>query len=142
MSSNSQTMTVEERLVQKLKGEALLTLVEDEDALTELARRAVNLALFEKRWTPGDTWNRKELPSPAVAAAQAVAEKAAEAVVQAEIDRLKEDPKFQKSVREALALAMPTVIDRIAMQGIGRLINDAQMQAMIDVQQMIREGRP
>jgi hypothetical protein len=141
MASNSQTMTVEERLVQKLKGEALLSLIEDEDALTELARRAVNEALFKDRLVERGGYGQSDrYSSPAVEAARAVAEKAADAIMQKEVKRLSDDPEFIKRVREAFALALPTIIDRIATSGIHAMLSSAQVSTINEIQGMVRNG--
>lgn len=42
MSDNSPKMTLEERIVQTLKDDSLMKLVGDEDAITELVKRAIS----------------------------------------------------------------------------------------------------
>lgn len=75
--SNSKQMTLEERIVQTLKDDKLMTLVGDEDAIRELVVRALKEALFEERTVPDGAYRTKTEPSMVVKAAREAADKAA-----------------------------------------------------------------
>ena len=61
MTSNSANMTFEEKVVQHIKEQSISVLMDDEQALTDLTRRAVNEALFKDR-ADSNGYNRKEAP--------------------------------------------------------------------------------
>lgn len=138
--SNSKVMTVEERLVQKFKGDALATLVEDEDAITELARRAVHEALFKDREVEGTGWQKRTIPSPSVEAAKRIAEIACQRIIDAEVKKLTDDPKFIGFVRDALAAAFPLVLQSSVNMMISRVVEGAAIQSVQRVQEMIKSG--
>lgn len=114
MSSNAAKMTLEERLVQHIKSTGLGALIDDEDAITELTRRAIREALTQPTRTMADYGRVVEADSPAVKAAREVATAAATMIVAAEVARMEATPEFMKAVREALLLCLPKVIEHKA----------------------------
>lgn len=128
MSDNSKSMTVEERLVQHMKGDPLMVVIQDEDALTDLARRAVEKALFEDRFVPGTkSWDSgQRAPSPAVAAAREIAEAATRKIVDEAVASLSANPKFVEAVQKALANSF----DRYIAEAPGRFYADLTKHAV------------
>lgn len=108
--SNAAKMTLEEKLVQHIKDVGLGALIDDEDAITELTRKAVQQALITPRKERVNDWSSRDVPAPAVQAAEAIAKRAIEKIVDEEVERLKADPGTMKAVREAMALMWPKVI--------------------------------
>lgn len=131
MSSNSSQMTLEEKLVQTIKTTALASLVDDDDAITELTRRAVNEALYAERRNPDTGWAaRTMLPSPAVQAAEAAATRAANAIVAEMVDHLKVDPEFIKLCSDAFTKALSDAIRQGAYNAMVRAQEAAVAQSM------------
>lgn len=105
MSSNSVTMTLEQRIVQNLKDDTLMKLVGDEDAITELVNRAVREALFQKREVK-EGYNTYTVSSPVMDAAKKVAEAYAAKAVEA----LAADDELANAVRDAFLSSLPAAI--------------------------------
>lgn len=113
MNTNAQKMTLEEKLVQHIKEVGLGALIQDEDAITELTRRAVTEALIQPRKLPNPNgYGYKEDDSPVVEAARAIAKQAVERVLEKEIVKLMEDPKIMLQIREAFALMAPKILEQ------------------------------
>ena len=106
MSSNSQQMTIEEKVIQKIKSDSLMQIIEDEDSLTELAVRAVKEAFFNERTVPDGSWSTKRVTSPVVNAASKLANSMAERAVKA----LLEDPEMKARVQELIIQLLPAAI--------------------------------
>lgn len=135
MSDNSKTMTLEERLVQHIKGTGLSALIEDEDAITELTRRAVQQALFQERTVPDGNWHTKRIDSPVVAASRELAAAAISKIVDEEIERIKSDPALIGAVREAIGLLLPEIVkNKISM-----LYDDIATKSSMQALQMLRD---
>jgi hypothetical protein len=136
--ANSPKMTLEARLVQHMKTVGLGALIDDEDAITELAKRAVQEALFQPtRTLDGGGWGRTvESDSPVVAAAREVAKAAMEKLVSGEIERMMADPKAKEAIRNAIAVSTLTAIQSTAENNLR-----AQVQLMqTDVLQVLRNA--
>lgn len=111
--TNSAKMSLEERLVQHIKDVGLGALIDDEDAITELTRRAVDQALFQPiRVT--DRYGRTEetKDSLVVEAARGIARAALDKLVAEEVERVKADPQAMAAIRAAMAVALPDILSR------------------------------
>lgn len=104
--SNSQRMTLEERIVQTLKDDKLMALVGDEDAIRELVVRALREALFEERTVRDGAYNTRREPSAVQKAAREAAEKLATEAAQKMIAEIMAD----QAVRAAIMEVLPSVI--------------------------------
>ncbi len=136
---NSKAMTVEDKLVDKFKNQGLAMLIEDEDAITELARRAIDKALFAEIPDPDDrsSYGRKNIPGVVVTAAREVAKLAAQKVIKEEMEKLTANPNFIQSVREALATALVSAIEHQAFVGIRNISENARIQSHADLVSII-----
>jgi predicted RNA-binding Zn ribbon-like protein len=135
MSSNSAQMTIEAKIVDRIKKYGLHELVDDEDAIEALARKAVHEALMQPRES-GDSWRRQQKDSPVVAAAREIAAKAADALIAEQVEKLKADPEFAKMVLAAMAGMIHDVL-RGQMAG---FVQHSAMQSVSALQEAIRSG--
>lgn len=129
MSTNSSKMSLEERLVQHIKTTGLNVLVDDEDAITELTRRAIQQALFAPRGTT-TSWNGgREVQTLVVEAAKEIAQAALKKVMQEEVDALLAKPETRKTLRDAMLLSMLTETRNYGRMIYDNLLSDAAQQA-------------
>ncbi len=109
--SNEAKMTLEEKMVQTLKSDHLMNLVGDEDAITELVKRAISEALYQPQRMPrsyGGGYDQKD--SLVVELSRDVARKAAESVSKEITNQLIEDEKFRATVKEAMLSCIPNIM--------------------------------
>ncbi len=136
MTSNSPNMTLEEKVVQHIKSTSLMLLVNDEDALTDLARRAVKEALYQPRTVNDGSYHTKTVDSPAVECAREVATAAYKKIMQDEVDKMMADPETIKTLRSAMMLMLPRVLEETIRGVYQSLVVDSSNQGL----QMLREG--
>ena len=104
---NSAAMTLEERVVQKIKDDTLMAVIGDEDAILELTKRALHEALFQPRRNPDQSYGSvRELDSPVVEAAREAARLLAKGIA----STLLADEDVKVKVGEAIAKAVPAAI--------------------------------
>ncbi|MEM8801105.1 MAG: hypothetical protein AAGF55_01070 [Pseudomonadota bacterium] len=108
-NSNEEKMTIEEKIVQKIKSDTLMSLVGDEDAITKLAERAIQEALYQPR-RKYDGYRSTEEDSVAVEAAREVAKKAAESVCEKIISEMLETDDFRAKVHKTFVNLLPQVL--------------------------------
>lgn len=106
--SNSQKMTMEERLAQRLKDSELGTFFEDDD-LTEIVSRAVERAFFKGR-EEGTSYNSKRLPPIIVEMAEETFRTAMKEYVNAAAAELVKKPEFQEMAAQYMLMALPQVL--------------------------------
>lgn len=140
MTSNSKTMTLEERIVQSLKDDTLMKLVGDEDAITELVRRAVKEALYQPARVPTTYGRYDEKDSPVVQAARNVANQAAEQLAAELIANLKGDANFEREFRAALAKSIPGVLVTAFRQYVEAESTSRMNEAVANLENRIRNG--
>ena len=139
--SNEAKMTLEERVVQKIKSDTLMSLVGDEDAILELTRRAVREALYQPKRIPRSYGGFDEKDSMVVEAARDVAKAAVLKVAESEIERLVADPDFCKIVRDALAAALPDALAGQLLSMVHGIQHEARSSAFTAAQEAIRMDR-
>lgn len=110
MSENSKNMTLEEKLVQNIKETTLGSLIGDEDAITELTKRALTEALFANRIRKGSYGDQISEPSPVITAAQELATKVLEAVFEEEYKKLFDDPEIRSAIQNAIVSLLPSIL--------------------------------
>lgn len=137
MSSNSPKMTLEERIVQTIKSDTLMALVGDEDAITELTKRAIHEALYQPQKVVGP-YSTSTIDSPVVAAARDVAKQAAQQVVKEMVDALVADDAFRASVRQAIAETFPGAIADFTYNAVTLVSQRTKTDAVMQVQELIR----
>ena len=140
MSSNSQNMTLEEKIVEQIKRYGLHELLDDEDAIAELAKRAVKEALIQPRRIAAEGYygRYEEKDSPIVEAARKMAEQIA---VSASAE-LAADAEFQKLLREAMAAALPNAIGNSLSGLVMTLQQQTALMAMDKIREHVRNGLP
>lgn len=129
--SNTIGMSLEERIVQKLKDDTLMQLIGDEDAITDLVKRALHLALFAER----KDYRGNTEPSPVTQVAKEAAQKLAARMV----DQALEDETIRKKLFEAIVAALPTAIENYASYAISSIGKRSSMDAMTAVQEALRQ---
>ena len=135
---NSQKMTLEERIVQSLKDDTLMKLVGDEDAITELVRRALVESLFKDREVIGPhSWNTQKLSSPAVAAASSAAEKICNKIV----DDLLSDPEIYKTLKNAMIDMLPKAIEYRLHRMVDSIVDKANADSVATIRQLKSSGQ-
>lgn len=113
MTSNSAKVTLEEKIVQRIKETELAALIDDEDSITKLAERAITQALFQpQRRDDGNGWvaDNKVKDSPVVAAAREIAEKLVTSLIEERVAALMSDPSVAKEINSALIALFPAVL--------------------------------
>lgn len=115
MTSNSENMTLEEKIVQHLKSDTLGKLV-DEDSLAKLVTRAIEESMFKERRVPGaNTWSdSRVLNSPAVEAAQAVGREAAKKLIDELVGKMLENQEFRDAICKRFATEIAVAMHEIA----------------------------
>lgn len=131
MTDNSKNMTLEERLVQHIKGTALMTLVGDEDALTELTKRAVHEALFaSRRVQSSNGYSTYDDKSPAVKMAEEVVAKAYERIVEAEVVAMMADPKVRETLQRAIVMMVPNIMEKILLRTYSQMAEESARRSI------------
>jgi hypothetical protein len=102
-------MTLEEKLVQRIKGTTLFELVEDEEALRVLTDRAIKEALFKPREIKNG-YHTVLTDSSVVAAAREAVQGFIRERLAAHLDTLMADPEQAKEVRSIIADLMPQAL--------------------------------
>lgn len=108
--TNEAKMTLEERIVQSLKNDSLMKLVADEDAVTELVKRAIQEALYQPRRVEQGYGRFEQKDSIVVAAARDMAEKVVRAHIDTMMTALMADKDFRKTVEDQMLRAIPGVM--------------------------------
>jgi len=111
--SNAAKMTLEEKLVQHIKDVGLGALITDEDAITELTRKAVESALLQPRRTK-DGYQYNEKDSPVVESARAVADMALAKIFDERVAILFASPEALDCLNKAIAIAFPVALEKAA----------------------------
>jgi hypothetical protein len=136
MSSNAPAMTLEQRIVQNLKDDTLMKLVGDEDAMTELVKRAVHEALFKSRTVRDGSYSTKEVDTPVVEAARATAARLAQAAV----DEVLSSPENRRRVLDAIVDLLPAAITGYLSGAVGSLVNTASNDAIRRVMELKQQN--
>lgn len=108
--SNSNKMSLEDKLVERIKTTELFALVGDEDALRKLTERAITEALFQPTRVKTGMYSTEERDSPLVAATREAAEKAANHVMSHIIDELCKNPEFVKKCVDTVSAHLPMAV--------------------------------
>lgn len=111
MTSNSEKMTLEEKLVQQIKTTTLAGLIDDEDAIASLVKKAIHEALFQSRIIyTGKYGESKKIDSPVVEAARDVVKQATSKIIEELIVDLLQKDEFKTIVRDMFADMLPLVM--------------------------------
>ncbi len=109
--TNAAKQSLEEKIVQNLKEEKIYALLGDEDALTDLVKRAIHEALFQPTYQ-NDSYGRVTTTkdSIVVAAAKEVAQRAATKIVQDMVAEIMANEQIKAAVNLAIAQSIPAAI--------------------------------
>lgn len=114
--SNEVKMTLEERIVQQIKSDTVMSLVGDEDAITELVKRAIQEALFQPRRVP-NSYSRESVDSPVVATARDVAVKVATKTAESMVKTILEDKATKEAILDGLLKNLPLALAKMMTEG-------------------------
>lgn len=114
--SNEVKMTLEERIVQQIKSDTVMSLVGDEDAITELVKRAIQEALFQPRRVP-NSYSRESVDSPVVATARDVAVKVATKTAESMVKAILEDKATKEALIDGLLKNLPLALAKMMTEG-------------------------
>ena len=134
--SNSANMTLEDKLVQVIKEDKLAALIDDEDSVNDLVKRALNEALFNERTetVPNPNgWGQAKIittPSLVVQAAREVTDEAVNEVAKAMLDEIMRNEEIVAILRE--------VLPKLLLQAIlGQVQNSVAQLSEIDSNELL-----
>lgn len=135
MSSNSEKMTVAERLAQRIKESELGALL-DEDSVTEIAQQAIREAFFKDR--PGtDRYSNARIPPLIVElATQTFKEQITKAIAPV-VEALAKDEAFNMLIRESIIKTIPEAAERVATHISSNAMSNSYGAIMTRLQQTI-----
>lgn len=133
--SNQAKMTLEEKITQTIKSDTLMSLVGDEDAITELVERAIREALYQPVRIRKQYGGYEEKDSVVVHEARAVANAAAKSLTEKMVEKLLKDEVFVEQVQAAMLATIPHAL----MSG---LVSGLQWQAQEAAQNAINQITP
>lgn len=136
------TMTLEAKIVQRIKEYGLHELVDDEDAIEELVKRAIQEALFQPVTVPPDYWAgySKTLDKPAIVEARKVVAAAAKQLFEEMVADLLKDEKFRKAMVDAFITQLPDALKASAFELVQHARTEQSQQAIMTLQDMVRNG--
>lgn len=138
--SNSAAMTLEEKLVQHIKTIGLGALIDDEDAIAELTKRAIDQALLQPQRIRKEYGGYEERDSLVVAAARVIASKAIEGLTAELVKHLSLNRQVQQAVLDAVVAALPAAIAGRASQIVSSGEASAQANTLFRLQEMVRNN--
>lgn len=128
--NNAKNMTIEEILVQHIKNVGLGVLVQDEDNLTELVTRAIKEAIYQPIRVPKQYGGWEEKDSLLIDTARPVARALLEKTMKAELEKILAEPENLKVIRDAMMLALPTILMASMRAGYSEMMQNASGEAM------------
>ncbi len=137
MSDNSSKMSLEEKLVQIIKTNHLSSLIDDEDAMTDLVRRAVSEALF-KEVVVRDEYNRKTTSESLVVQA---ARTHAEALVKKVTIELFDNDESHKLIRNLVIDMLPRAIEVYFSNSMSSLMQSFVANSISQLQSLKNNGQ-
>lgn len=139
MTSNSENMTLEEKIVQNLKDDKLMALVGDEDAIMELVKRAIQESLFKDRKEPHPQMRYETIykPSPVVEAAEGVAKQFADKAIGEIFEELLKSDEFKEIIRRATPIAIMNAMNNYAKSSIEASFSQNLMKSSDEVDALV-----
>lgn len=134
-NGNATKMSLEQRFVQNLKEERLFALLGDEDALTELVKRAIHEALYQPERIHAGYGRIEEKDSIVVKTAKEIAARVADKLIADMATELLADQTVRLAVLEAMARGIPEAIRNGlygAVQSFGTQTADATLMRVQD----------
>ncbi len=137
MSDNERKMTLEEKLVQKIKGDSLMSLIGDEDAILELVKRAITEALYQPRRTMKQYGGYDEIDSPLVEATRKLAESACKIIAERIIKEIMSDKTIREEINKAIGVMLPAVIRGYLDMGLKSHLESASADVEINLREAL-----
>ena len=137
MSDNESKMTLEEKLVQKIKTDSLMALVGDEDAIHELVKRAITEALYQPRRTMKSYGGYDEIDSPIVEATREIAEGACKVIAERIIKEIMSDKTIREEINKAIGSMLPAVIRGYLDAGLTTHLESASTDAQLKLREAL-----
>ena len=114
--SNSANMTPEEKLAQKLKTDNIGSLMDD-DMLSDLSKKAIELAFFQPRVVKGcSSWDDEKLPPLIVTLATEAFKDKIKSVATPIIEELAKTDEFKQLLGQAILTQIPLVARQHAVE--------------------------
>ena len=135
----SNTMSVEQKIVQKLKDETIYQLIGDEDAIEALVGRAIKEALLQERRVL-DGYSARTVDSPIVAAARDVATQAMKILIQREVDAVVADPVAIGMLHKAFVDQIPIIMSEIVRGTYHTVASQVATNSIATFQEYLRIG--
>ena len=138
MTTNEQKMTLEEKLVQGIKDETLFKLIGDEDAITELVKRALREALYQPTRVKRDYGGWDDKDSPVVSAMREVATRVSKNLIETVTKELLDDPAIRKLIQAAIVENLPAILTSSMQSAFSFQQGEAARSAMLMLQEAVR----
>lgn len=138
MSSNSENMSMAERLAQKLKTSPMGELL-DEDDLARVCKDAIKRAFFEKR-TVRDGYHERTLEPAIVEMARDLFKEAMKPVVEAGVKEMAASEEFRRAIMEVAIAAIPDLMMNIGRRAVSEAAVAGANIAVERVQEGLRNG--
>lgn len=136
--SNSENMTLAERLAQKLKASPMGELL-DEDDLGELCKRAIEDAFFKPRVVK-DGYRVETLEPAILSEARGLFKAAMEPLIKKAAEDLAEKPEFRDLLAQAAIAVLPDMMLNFARTTISEASMRGANEAVARVNEMARTG--
>ena len=136
--SNSENMTMAERLAQKLKTSPMGELL-DEDDLARVCKDAIQRAFFEKR-TVKDGYHERTLEPAIVEMARDLFKDAMMPVVEAGVKEMAESDEFRRAIMEVAIAAIPDLMMNLGRRAVSEAALAGANLAVERVQEGLRNG--
>jgi hypothetical protein len=133
--SNSENMTVEERLALKIKGSPIGELFDDDD-LAAVCKRAIETAFFKDRVTPRQYGGADRLEPVLIEEARKIFRDVMREKIEAVAMELAATPEFRTAMAVAAAAELPALL----MVGSQRAANEAAIQHSAATLAMVQEN--
>ena len=111
--SNEAKMTLEEKITQRIKDDTLMAVVGDEDAITDLVKRALDEALFQPIRIRKEYGGYDEYDSPVVAAARDAAKEVCGNITEHLTKHLLDNEEVRKAIIDHVVASLPNIIGEI-----------------------------
>lgn len=134
--TNEAKMTLEEKLVQRIKSDTLMSAIGDEDMLTELVKRALREALFQER-TVGTGYHSRKEPSLAVSEAQKIAAEAITRLAQEMFEEVVARPDVRKAINDAMPWMVLEAMKQASAYGVVKVMNESRDAAEIAIRNAV-----
>lgn len=138
--TNEAKMSLEEKIVQRLKDDTLMMAVGDEDMLTDLVKRAINEALFQRQKVKEQGWNGRtyEKDSLVVEVAKEVVRPVCESIAKGMVEKVLLDADVKAAINDAMPRLIFDAMKLNAEAVVNRLVEQSSWEAQSRVLEAIK----